>query len=81
MEHTIKVTVNTCLSIILILMAMMLSGCQSLGVQVWEREVLAQTEMQFISNDLELVFDDHFYFSKEGTSGGRSFAGGGCGCN
>ncbi len=62
-------------------MAMMLSGCQSLGVQVWEREVLAQTEMQFISNDLELTIDDHFYFSKEGTSGGRSFAGGGCGCN
>ena len=81
MEHLIKVPVNTCLSIISILMTVMLSGCQSLGVQVWEREVLAQAEMQFISNDLELNIDDHFYFSKEGTSGGRSFAGGGCGCN
>jgi hypothetical protein len=26
-------------------------------------------------------FDDHIYFSKEAISGGRSFAGGGCGCN
>lgn len=57
------------------------SGCASLGVEVWEREVLSRPEMQFDSRDLELVLDDHFYFSKEGTSGGRGFAGGGCGCN
>lgn len=57
------------------------AGCQSLGVEVWEREVLSRPEMQFQSRNLRLTTDDHFYFSKEGTSGGRGFAGGGCGCN
>jgi hypothetical protein len=27
------------------------------------------------------AIDDHIYFSKEASSGGRGFAGGGCGCN
>jgi hypothetical protein len=27
------------------------------------------------------AFDDHTYFSKEASSGGRGFGGGGCGCN
>ena len=67
--------------IIIYLMAITSVSCQSIGVNVWEREILAQTDMQFQANDLDLVTDDHFYFSKEGTSGGRSFAGGGCGCN
>ncbi len=62
-------------------MVIVLNGCQSLGVEVWERDVLSQADMQFLSNDLDLTMDDHFYFSKEGTSGGRGFAGGGCGCN
>ncbi|MCP4983437.1 MAG: DUF4266 domain-containing protein, partial [Gammaproteobacteria bacterium] len=53
-----------------------IAGCKSLGVSVWERETLAQPEMQFLNTDLDLELDDHFYFSKEGTSGGRAFAGG-----
>ena len=61
--------------------AVLTSGCASLGVEVWERETLSRPEMQFLERDLGLDFDDHFYFSKEGTSGGRGFAGGGCGCN
>jgi hypothetical protein len=32
-------------------------------------------------NTLDLAIDDHIYFSKEASSGGRGFAGGGCGCN
>jgi len=63
------------------LLVLFASGCQSLGVESWEREILAQAEMQFQARDQELTTDDHFYFSKEGTSGGRGFAGGGCGCN
>ena len=59
----------------------MLGGCASLGVEAWEREILARPEMTFDNDDLGLELDDHFYFSKEGTSGGRGFAGGGCGCN
>ena len=58
-----------------------LAGCASLGVQPWEREVLARDDMQLDSNALDTAFDDHIYFSKEGTSGGRGFGGGGCGCN
>lgn len=58
-----------------------LSGCASVGVQPWQREVLAREDMQPGSNAVDVAFDDHIYFSKEGTSGGRSFGGGGCGCN
>ena len=57
------------------------SGCSSLGVKPWQRDVLAREEMQLDSNPLDAAIDDHMYFSKEASSGGRSFAGGGCGCN
>ena len=65
----------------LLLAAAALSGCAHLGAQPWEREVLARDDMQLDSNALDTAFDDHIYFSKEGTSGGRGFGGGGCGCN
>lgn len=58
-----------------------IAGCESLGVESWQRDILSQPDMQFQSSDLLLTTEDHFYFSKEGTSGGRGFAGGGCGCN
>ncbi len=67
--------------LVLVLFAVSTSACQSLGVESFQREILAQPEMQFQARNLELTSDDHFYFSKEGTSGGRGFAGGGCGCN
>ena len=59
----------------------LLAGCSSLGVKPWEREVLARDDMQLDANPLDTALDDHIYFSKEGTSGGRGFGGGGCGCN
>jgi Domain of unknown function (DUF4266) len=59
----------------------MISGCSSLGVKPWQRDVLAREEMQLDSDSLDAAIDDHLYFSKEASSGGRSFAGGGCGCN
>ena len=58
-----------------------LSACSTLGVEPWERDVLAKDEMQLVSNPLEAGIDDHIYFSKEASSGGRGFGGGGCGCN
>lgn len=58
-----------------------LAACSSLGVKPWERDILAKDEMALNSAPLDNRFDDHIYFSKEGSSGGRSFAGGGCGCN
>ena len=57
------------------------SGCTSLGVKPWQRDVLARADMQPGGNPLDAAIDDHLYFSKEASSGGRSFAGGGCGCN
>ena len=59
----------------------LISGCGSLGVKPWQRDVLAREEMQLDSDPLDAAIDDHMYFSKEASSGGRSFAGGGCGCN
>jgi hypothetical protein len=58
-----------------------LGGCATPGVRPWEREVLARDDMQLDASSLDTAFDDHIYFSKEGTSGGRGFGGGGCGCN
>jgi hypothetical protein len=68
-------------SLCLIAGAVILSGCTSIGVKPWQRDVLAREEMQLDSDPLDAAIDDHMYFSKEASSGGRSFAGGGCGCN
>jgi len=59
----------------------MISGCSSIGVQVWDRDILAKPEMEMDNQALDQSIDDHIYFSKEASSGGRSFGGGGCGCN
>ena len=66
-----------------ILLGLMLgaSGCTSLGVKPWQREILARPEMALNAAPIDAAIDDHIYFSKEAASGGRSFAGGGCGCN
>lgn len=57
------------------------SGCASLGVQPWERDLLAKDGMALTSSPIDAALDDHIYFSKEASSGGKSFGGGGCGCN
>jgi hypothetical protein len=57
------------------------SGCVSLGVKPWQRDVMAREDMRLDASPLDAAIDDHMYFSKEASSGGRSFAGGGCGCN
>lgn len=58
-----------------------LTGCAHWGVMPHEREILARPDMQIDPNPVESAFNDHIYFSIEGSSGGRSFGGGGCGCN
>jgi len=57
------------------------AGCASLGVQPWDRDILARKDMEFGSEPLDAAIDDHIYFSKEASSGGQGFGGGGCGCN
>ncbi len=68
------------ISLILIL-CFSFSGCATMGVHVWERDILASPNMQLDKNLIEREMDDHIYFSKESSSGGRGFGGGGCGCN
>ena len=56
-------------------------GCSSIGVKPWDRDLLSRQDMLLNGNSVDDAIDDHLYFSKEASSGGRSFAGGGCGCN
>lgn len=58
-----------------------LDACGSIGVKPWQREILSRQDMRPDGSGLDDAIDDHLYFSKEASSGGRSFAGGGCGCN
>ncbi len=62
-----------------LLATLCLSACSSLGVKPWQRDLHARADMQ--SAGLDTTIDEHIYFSKEASSGGRGFAGGGCGCN
>lgn len=57
------------------------SGCASLGVEPWERDILAQQKMQLDPYPLDSYLDEHIYYSKESSSGGQGIGGGGCGCN
>ena len=56
-------------------------GCGAVGVNVWEHDILSQPGMQLDGDAADASIDDHIYFSKEASSGGRGFGGGGCGCN
>ena len=72
---------NIILLALLLTFALLNAGCSSMGVEPWDRDVLAKAEMQLTTDPLEAATDDHIYFSKEASSGGRGFGGGGCGCN
>ncbi len=65
------------LFLIALAISMALSGC--INVKPWERDLHAREDMQ--PNGMDTAIDEHIYFSKEASSGGRGFAGGGCGCN
>ena len=67
----------------LIVLALLLSttACSPSGVKPWERGNLAKSSMTFGADSMIETIEDHIHFSKEATSGGRSFGAGGCGCN
>jgi len=67
--------------LIFFLLVVTLYSCSSLGVEPWDRDELSKKEMQFGSHGLNGAMDRHFYYSKEASSGGEGFSGGGCGCN
>lgn len=56
-----------------------LGGCAD--VQQVEKEFLADPIMQFDYNKEEIAVRDHFLGTREGSMGGFSVSGGGCGCN
>lgn len=74
----LKARVNV---ILLSVCVLSLSACSNLGVEPWERDLLAKKKMALTSSPVDAALDDHIYFSKEASSGGKSFGGGGCGCN
>ncbi|MBL4942509.1 MAG: DUF4266 domain-containing protein [Colwellia sp.] len=67
--------------LLLVPLIVSVTGCANLGVEPWERDLLAKKEMALTSSPIDATFDDHIYFSKEASSGGKGFGGGGCGCN
>ncbi len=66
-------------AVALAILAGALSGCAT--VQPWERGITARRSMQLNDNPMLASAHDHINFSKEAATGGRSFDGGGCGCN
>jgi hypothetical protein len=62
-----------------LVLALCISGCAT--VKPWDRDLLAKPEMRLSPHSLLGAIDDHIYFSKEGSTGGATAAGGGCGCN
>ena len=66
---------------IIIASLVFMAGCTQLGPKAYQKGKLAKPQMQLESNAVDAAYDDHIYFSKEASSGGGSFGGGGCGCN
>ena len=50
-------------------------------VKPWERGLLAQESLQLDPDTMDSFVDEHIYFSKEASTGGKGVGGGGCGCN
>jgi hypothetical protein len=76
-----KIPIRQIIGILTLALLTGLGGCAAKGVEVWERDILAKPEMKLDFRANDQAIDDHIYFSKEASSGGRGFGGGGCGCN
>jgi hypothetical protein len=66
-------------SILLVCVLLGASGCVT--VRPEQRAVLADPTMQFDSDPGDGAARDHVLENREGSSGGTSVKGGGCGCN
>jgi hypothetical protein len=62
-------------------LALLCTSCSSIGPKPWEKDLMARAEMKVDPYPLQSAAEDHIYFSREASSGGRGFGGGGCGCN
>jgi len=70
-----------CFFVIVILFGTTFSACVVFPVKPWERDLLAEKQMQLTPDSVEANLEEHTYFSKEAASGGKGVGGGGCGCN
>lgn len=82
MNTKIRINAKTKIKLVLLLsLIASVTGCANLGVEPWERDLLAKKAMSLNAEPIDTALDDHIYFSKEASSGGKGFGGGGCGCN
>lgn len=58
----------------------LLAGCGT-PLKPWQRELLSRPEMALEPDALAGAQRRHTEFSKEGSTGDTTLAGGGCGCN
>lgn len=72
---------KTASAIAFVCAACSLSACAAINPKPWDKDLMARHEMQVDPYPLQTAADNHVYFSKEASSGGQGFAGGGCGCN
>lgn len=63
------------------LVVALLGACSVTPVSAWQRGNLAKKQMVRDAAGLHSALEQHTYASKEGTAGGYSVGGGGCGCN
>ena len=69
------------LTCLIVVFGASLAGCAGAKLKAPEGDPLARPEMAFDAFPVDTRFDEVMYLSKEAASGGRSFGGGGCGCN
>lgn len=55
------------------------AGC--VGVEPWQRGILAKPQMAMDPYPLQSALREHNYGSREAGMGGNAASGGGCGCN
>ena len=67
------------LQVAFVLFLLVLGGCVT--VRPEQRAVMADPTMQFDSDPGDGAARDHVLENREGSSGGTSVKGGGCGCN
>lgn len=55
------------------------AGCSS--VKPWEMATFSSYIMRSDRDPVDDTFDEHVYFTREASAGGKGVGGGGCGCN
>lgn len=62
-----------------VVLLLVLSGCVT--VRPAEREYLADPSMTFGAEGVTKAHEEHVFVNREGSYGGGTVTGGGCGCN